>query len=1814
MHTGDSEDTAEYDTSWRDMIRTNKRKLIDWISEEPSDFLDELESKDLINRNVYKQVKEISDSKKQSRFLIDHFLDSEENDCNNFLQSLRDVKNNYHPELQKWTENLGLQKPMYGYTVTPHQSQHPQKSKGGWNKSKQYVLKKSNDTKCVDTGPNHPPRLSSSFTTTQDADDDAQTDERGEEQGCIKPTSPCAESTNSQSVRVQSGGRPILEGSEPCSNKDKVVKIASSKVIFQTIMKKLTLDKFYPQKISTNDVLRIIGSEEYPKYIQELSKHFLRNVMRANPRARNTEYGQRRVEEADTSDDDNSSSSGSDATADLINPLDMITVVFLCADSFLQQVLMQKMAQCQFALPLLLPDSGKGNITFMLWAMRQVVKNWKLQENASSMEESLVSVPMTFISFIRVGECSASKSKLLNSILSNENHDFFVHREMECGDIPRKCSDGLVEMAMFCPCGKSNIDVFQTEFSVLNLRGDAKDHVVQLEFLKANSNALFIVTDIGEVDVKQMSILANSNAQLFIKANQKENDLSGNTIAITNSLCELKIKAKIIQKGRHNDAAFTKKLRSNITRLLTSIENHGTLESMVKVAGSLNIRIDEFESKCKESKAKVQRIMDKISKSNVKESKQRYLPLQGDLWHKWADTNKERSRLKNIGHQYNDDYIKANQAQIRKEQKEIGFSDVMQMFVDFILNESIEMKMFVLQWMQLKLNDLSRVTFSKLRDDYKKIYVYLDVDSKENGAKLEEIEKCMTSSSLGLEHFIREIGQFYEASKSVQISAAPNTIAPAYRKAPTLPAVAAELFLEGFPLELMDGDVGCIPIGWVTDVLKAVRTRLGRDPRVFVLTVLGVQSTGKSTLLNTMFGLQFAVSSGRCTRGAFMQLISIDDELRQELECDFILVIDTEGLKAPELATLHDSYEHDNELATVVIGLSDVTLINLAMENVEELKDVLQIVVHAFLRMTEVGKKPKCLFVHQNSGDVAASDKNMRDKKCLINQLNAMTVAAAKMEHKESTYSKFMDVMEHDVSRDNWYIPGLWHGTPPMAAVSAAYSDQVFQLKQHLIKYIKKRTKIQKASKLSEFSTWIESIWEAVKKENFIFSFKNSLVADAYNQLCIQYTGWEWEFRNDIISWTQERKNYINSCKYENLHILSQQLELELGNEISTGKANLQKQIISYFENKSNNNVHLVEKYKEDFNISTNQVGMKLQEEAFNKFLELICRRQSGHSIHELETQSKKTIGSEVCKLLQRCKKDTVKLDETHLKTEYNNMWSKVVTHLPKFKLIRHNVYIDMTNSLGNSYLENEKAAGVKLRKFASPAKYFETIDNNQFQLKPEHSRNNVNILSKIRNTITMKNYTIVYELNKVSRIIIESSMKCIEDKIKMNDYCSTYNKDLLQHISNELEQQHNKIFSKEFEIDVMVFICFHAIDIWQKQHDIYYHNNDPNIKINTIKESYFVIFEELFHQGDENMKHANTFCNKCLKQSLLEAVDNKLGMDVATNVKSDSGGPTFLSRKHLQLAIHLHLVDEDDFENYYRYINKYADFTKEWIKAQVIKHCQRNNGSHSQMYHLSSAILSNLINEVKKSVESVTKQIATPTTLFKFSESLGECLLKHIIINKDLIDIVGSLSFKDKESVKQFSEELKSSLDSAEEEMLQGFSVASDAGCAAWLSRLPVQPHIELYKSLAGCEKQCPFCGVPCDQGGSGHETHSAELHYPQGLNGIRIISNKKLVAEVCTTDVAGNRDFLISGTNDQWVPYKEYRTINAYFASWSIQPDTSLEATTFWKVVFCKYNEAFAEKHNVSPADIPNAWKEIDTDKNKIKEDLKTSFALTL
>ena len=60
--------------------------------------------------------------------------------------------------------------------------------------------------------------------------------------------------------------------------------------------------------------------------------------------------------------------------------------------------------------------------------------------------------------------------------------------------------------------------------------------------------------------------------------------------------------------------------------------------------------------------------------------------------------------------------------------------------------------------------------------------------------------------------------------------------------------------------------------------------------RIYVVSVIGAQSSAKSTLLNFLFGSGFAVSSGRCTRGLYASYFSSGPKGRP------VLVLDSEGL------------------------------------------------------------------------------------------------------------------------------------------------------------------------------------------------------------------------------------------------------------------------------------------------------------------------------------------------------------------------------------------------------------------------------------------------------------------------------------------------------------------------------------------------------------------------------------------------------------------------------------------------------------------------------------------------------------------------------------------------------------------------------------------------------------------------------------------------------------------------------------------------------------------------------------------------------
>ncbi|KAL0195037.1 hypothetical protein M9458_008609, partial [Cirrhinus mrigala] len=167
-----------------------------------------------------------------------------------------------------------------------------------------------------------------------------------------------------------------------------------------------------------------------------------------------------------------------------IHPMDVQMSVFHCADVFLKQLMVTKLSQCQFALPLLVPDPFTQQIEFPLWRFRQINKSWKIRNTNNeiiSQTQPIYRTQTPMVFFFRFVSVSSSKSQLMNSLI-NEKHDTFFHRNCPDSSRTRVLMDGVVEIAWFCPSG-TNTDKFTECVVFCNLHGDAGDHEKQRQIL-----------------------------------------------------------------------------------------------------------------------------------------------------------------------------------------------------------------------------------------------------------------------------------------------------------------------------------------------------------------------------------------------------------------------------------------------------------------------------------------------------------------------------------------------------------------------------------------------------------------------------------------------------------------------------------------------------------------------------------------------------------------------------------------------------------------------------------------------------------------------------------------------------------------------------------------------------------------------------------------------------------------------------------------------------------------------------------------------------------------------------------------------------------------------------------------------------------------------------------------------------------------------------------------------------------------------------------------------------------------------------------
>uniref|UniRef100_A0A3B3Y757 VLIG-type G domain-containing protein n=1 Tax=Poecilia mexicana TaxID=48701 RepID=A0A3B3Y757_9TELE len=1442
-----------------------------------------------------------------------------------------------------------------------------------------------------------------------------------------------------------------------------------------------------------------------------------------------------------------------------VHPMDVQMAAFHCSDSFLKQKMITKLSQCQYALPLLVPDPLTTNIDCPLWTFRQITKTWKIsttKENATTV--TMKSMPIykaetPRVSFFRLGSMSLSKSQLMNALINNR-HDTFFHRNCEGSTKSRHLMDGVAEIAWYCPAGKDN-DFFTDCVAFCNLHGDSLAIVKQREILTEMSSVIVVLVptlDKSQESTAVISMLYKSSKPLIV-------------LIADNECSAVQMKPQKYKLGlkERSQSDVSEELKKIIKSLLSGPHTSFRLETMAKVSG---VKVDEDQKICQKGKSAAIEIIELIEWMDVAKIKDTFLPCQGQLWYDWCKINKELHHLK--GDIEKEKGQKTHQLmKLREKQCDASNSKLMRLFTQSLKRLPPKEREYFLTWTQILIDALSTDDLSSILQKYDETWSEVLVLKKKHDksaqlkhkkTELELLSKKLQSATFGLEHIFREMGQIYEAHKTLKQQSLGQH--PDWTKYPEL---AADLMISGHPMELMDGDAGHVPLIWISSLLKEVINKLG-DQRVFVLSVLGVQSSGKSTMLNAMFGLQFAVSAGRCTKGAYMQLVKLSEEIKDNYKFDYILVVDTEGLRALELAgnaTLH----HDNELATFVVGLGNMTLINIFGENPADMQDVLQIVVQAFMRMKKVKLSPSCVFVHQNVTDITAAEKNMDGKRRLQEKLDKMTQLAAKEEVCD--VECFSDVIAFDVQKDVKYFAQLWEGSPPMAPPNPGYSESVQELKSIILSKAKQSTGIT----LSHFNNKIQDLWNALMNEHFVFSFKNTQEIAVYRKLEVQYGNWTWALRSEMLNIENQLYPSIEKGQLDKVELSY------LNKEMSKKYKEITKTIVDYFEDDKDK--EMLVQWRGRFENKIKEFHEELVRGVKRKLDEVIQQNNARKMLDKKKTEFENY-------LLQKSKELAHQLkcidDEEELEAQFSTVWSHWVKELTSD-----------TKPIENINLEKDQFAvlqdlGVEWGLID------ESKRNKKYKNLSEHGDYSHYVTSK-KSDCVFQQIVRFRDLPHTDQELIRSlinevKQQCLEaiksKPVATRGYTSIYLQELAKNVKQrvtEFESGKKFTFKKEFTVDLSLYVFDRAKDWLLKLFKIYRDNNDVFIFLDSKKNEYYNIFRSFCKGSSSTVVFGEIMCEK-LKVSAVEAVCNKTGVDIAGQMMCSF--PAF-SENRLNLEKHVltSLAEKEDFNRFTTYIRNPRAQVEAFIKEEVKKCMFTTQKDKSQ-------------NILKKNVEEISRVISQ--ALFEATEKIKkkkgniEMWVEEFsrkLKPKLILDTVSCQNFSDINNFDFLKEEIEKGLKSITTEM----------------SKLPLEkvndcrqkPDQILIDQLCNCcWETCPFCAAVCTNTLKDHspEKHSVPFHRPSGVEGWHVRGTVDLVIDFCTTLVTSDRRFRPKPDSEHKVPFKQYQTAGEPYASWSITADKSMLA--YWKWFVCRFQKELEKDYNKKfqgRGEIPQDWKNL-------------------
>ncbi|XP_052813662.1 interferon-induced very large GTPase 1-like isoform X2 [Mya arenaria] len=1583
----------------------------------------------------------------------------------------------------------------------------------------------------------------------------------------------------------------------------------------KAVFEELSLTERLRQKITLNEALAIdISKSKSPKSDRGLSETpwaLLHELLHGNWEGRDNVPDTQQDDMGDWLEEN--SEHGSQTVTEL-SAMDIFLATFHSCDGPLKQALFKKMYLCKLAMPFLYHSVKTNALRVSLWPLQQFpISDGNLERCALTMKTNV-------ITFVRLGRPQFSKSTFLNRLIQNRNDAFsiFFNKECKSGLLSRVLFKRVVEIFWDTPANENKL--IRT---YLNVRSDfAEEFNFQTDIWKC----LIKTTDLFAVIIELNEMVSNFDnySKLLIEIPKcvilfsEHNDIGKETkISIQDKIKKLrnnhKDKFKVIsshEKGTEKETEkLLKNMLSNIAEHLKTCQAVLMLEERINKFNENNGHVLEEEenedlSLGKElAKCVMSEMTTEIVQTNDKNSFQNCISILTPVSYFDSPQLIKTLRLQNQAEDRNEREKHNNDIYNIRKECFSNISNSVRLLAKYLVNTrplNMRQKYFI-GWLRILIEQkLSHFLCQKAKDKVKLLDMIAEskndhtseTSDKENKVRFSELDGIIKLSSLTVEHLFREMSHIYDSI--IELEEDPKTYC--------LPSVNdcvgtfSNLIIEGETVELMTESF-FMPRRWLQNIFKSLDGRLSVY-KIKTISVLGLQSSGKSTVLNTMFGVQFAVRSGRCTTGIQARLLPVGQRNSDNEKSNYVMIIDSEGLRSPLLSDVWRPTSLDNELATFVTGLGNLSIINVMGEKLADMKDILQVVIHALIKIkssqSRIALGHKCFFIHHNV-TVSFTDVYMKEVyRDFDSTLDLVAQAAVESEGIPDIHNA-KHVLKFDAGKDVHPVQNLWQGGHFLRRISPEYSKSILEIKDKVMTHLTGHG----FKSFSDLSQLAFDVWDGINSEKFIFTFRSSIEMKAYFQTEDHF---KRLVRNIGFLVRDEHANqcfiYMSDCQNENeLKKNRQEVVSLIKAFISRNTAGMKKEFSKFLEEQQMANLGSL--YVQRFENEFQELNRRTENETKRYFDEQLVKMETS----TINSSRRAKLREKTAEIVSSPKSKDDK------KAEFDKIWSDFENEI-KAK----------TFSIKDDCLYNDFAGQFSQTCSATPNVFHQRKDR---QERFYERLSGTDGITKHDFNLSKTNYCnkLLFGRDFVHDMVYPWLRRIVGEFESLISNYKTKRRLLLKSdvvgFAESFKQCHDKhvkdlkeigIYAKPSFSSKLLADGFHIASVEFLHHNVNYDlNTGVTYQLKKCKHEMYAIFEEDLEDRNEKSAACILFffeLENCLKGVILSKLPTSLCKRLLLKIPN--------AKRKLIASVCENIAT--DPSEVFEYTRDPKQFALEWFKRKCL-------GLFDQILEDElKCHLTDIEKDIKNALKQCEKQckqhneLTTNEWLEHFEKKF-----KHIPIDpKRFPGFLNKNKFKPAvhfATAVLEERQLKKMLNSLKDELK--IYVTKNDFTDSYDFR-------NMFDDIWGCHELCPFCREPCIKGKdhTPDSKHECLQHKPPSFKGVHDKFNKNCF-EVCNYEVALRTSayrcsdingkcgctksklpdifaIMFSFLGIQSGEFHLYNNFSEIFKDWDIRisKDTQ-ECSRFWAWFSVSYYDKICGKLVGKCENIPERWKRISKEK---------------